>query len=552
MKDVFLIEVSFEVANMVGGIYSVLASKSIKMMERFPNYLAIGFYDPFKSPNDFISKKAEPEIEYILEDLKKEGIVPYYGLWKGGNCSPCILLETKSCVNNEDIKNDIKRRNWELFGIDSLNSPFTYDEPIVWSEAAGKLIELLIKTDFYKDKKSVVIAHEWLSSGVIFRKKAKKLDYKTIFMAHQTMHGREDSALGMEVASLIDEELRNGKTVSPKRAYEINIAAKHLTERAASRYADLFVTVSYITAKEAEYYLGKAPDMVLPNGIDLKRFDRLEKNLNKNKILRFINAFFYPYYDLENIDLIALTSGRYEFENKGFDLFISSLAKLNEELKTIEEEKIVIAFFLVPAAVKGLNSDVANIIEKYPSEKLRETYKGMTPRLSTHDYLQENDPILNLCWKLGLRNEKTDTVKVIAIPDYIRRDNPPIHLDYFDFVSACDVGVFPSKYEPFGLTPLETAACGCISITTDLAGFGVELLSMEKGKRHDGIYVLPRRNKSFDETSNILKNFLFELATMPEKDKSELKKKSRELASIFSWDRVIENYVKAVERVLEV
>ncbi len=550
MKDVFLIEVSFEVANMVGGIYSVLASKASKMMEKFPNYLTIGFYNSYNSPKDFLFKKAEPEIEHVFKEIKKVDIIPYYGQWKGGNGSPCILLETKSYMSKEDIKNSIKRRNWELFGIDSLNSPFTYDEPIVWSEAVAKLIELLIKTDLYKDKKTVVIAHEWLSSGVIFREKGKKLDYKTIFIAHQTMHGREESALGVDVASLIEEGLKSGVTFSPERAYEIDIAAKHFTEGAASRYADLFATVSRSTAKEAEYYLGKAPDMILTNGVDFERFKNFDKDLNRRKISEFVRAFFYPYYELNEVDLIVLTSGRYEFKNKGFDLFITSLAKLNEELKSMNKEKIVISFFLVPAGIKALNSDVANAIEKYLKEDLREIYKEKNPPLGTHDYLEEKDPILDLCWKLGLRNEKADMVKVIAIPTYIRRDSPPIYLDYFDFVSGCDLGVFPSKYEPFGLTPVETAACGCISVTTDLAGFGVELLSMGKGKKYDGIYVLPRKKKSFDESSETLKEFLFELVIMSEDEKSKLKKKSHDLARLFSWEKLIENYVEAVKRVL--
>ncbi|MEM2991618.1 MAG: glycosyltransferase, partial [Halobacteria archaeon] len=559
MKNgVFVVEVSFEVANKVGGIYTVLASKASQMMKHFPNYLAIGFYNPSTSPQDFTSKTPSIEMENVLRELSNEGIIAHYGIWIGGSNAPCILLETHRYMNAIVDQNDfyrrisdstlpgasvnriashvIKRRNWELFKIDSYHTPLSYDEPISWSEAVGHLLELLVKSPLFKDKEMVVFAHEWLSAGVIFRKKAKNLSYRTIFVTHATVSGRVESSLGIDIVTKMSNGLAKGEQFQVQSAYERGIAALHLTEVAAANNADLFATVSKLAAKEAEYYLGKAPDIILTNGFDItkyKSFSEIRRThyVNREKILGFIEAFFSPYYEVETTNCTILTtSGRYEFRNKGFDLLIETLAKLNQELNKSRNANPIYAFFLVPSNVKGINSEVLDAImyyhdvkamlepiaeyfqkrlanaivqrkytllnktlneligERIALQSFLEKATATTPvsiekncaPLSTHDYLYSPDPIIDHCWNLGLRNEKDDVVKVIVIPSYLSKNKPPLFLDYFDFLNGCDIGIFPSKYEPFGLTPVEAAANGCLAVTTDLAGFGIELINMGK------------------------------------------------------------------------
>ncbi len=625
MKNgIFIVEVSFEVANKVGGIYTVLASKANQMMKHFPNYLAIGFYNPSTSPQDFIPKTPSIEMENVFRELSNEGIIAHYGIWTGGSNAPCILLETHRYMNANVDQNDfyrritdstlnepsvirmashvIKRRNWELFKIDSYNTPFSYDEPISWSEAAGHLLELLSKSAPFKDKKMVVFVHEWLSAGIIFRKKAKNLSYRTIFVTHATASGRVESSIGIDIVTKISNGLAKGERFVAQSAYERGIAALHLTEAAAASNADLFATVSKLVAKEAEYYLGRAPDIILTNGFDVtkyKSFSEVRRThfVNREKILGFIEAFFSPYYEVETANCtILMTSGRYEFRNKGFDLLIKTLAKLNLELKESKNANSIYAFFLVPSNVKGINSEVLDAIMYYHDIKamlepiaeyfqkrlanaivqkkytlLNKTLnelieerialqdleriaaaipinieKGQAP-LSTHDYLYSPDPIIDLCWSLGLRNEKNDAVKVIVIPSYLSKNKPPLFLDYFDFLNGCDIGIFPSKYEPFGLTPVEAAANGCLAVTTDLAGFGIELSHMGKASEENGIYVLKRMGKTDEESIELLKDYILRVISASPEERLKRIKRAYELAMEFSWEKLIFNYIKAVE-----
>jgi glycogen(starch) synthase len=628
MDEVLLVEVSNEVCNKVGGIYGVIASKADLMREKFPFYLTVGLYNPSTSPHDFLQKIPPIEIDNVFRTLLNDGIQAYYGSWKGGRSTPCILLDIHEYMNRmasderynknifgvssnaqdgiQLIYHVIKRRNWERFRIDSYTTDFFYNEAITWSEAAGYLIELLLKTPQYKDKKGVVIVHEWLSAGVIFRKKVFDLPYRTIFVTHATSHGRADSAAGVNVAMKVREGLIKGIQGTNVSAYERGVQATHFTEIVAAENSDLFAAVSQSVAQEAAYYLGKAPDIILTNGIKMPRGKDFRDilrihSVHKERIREFMQAVLSPYCRVEvRESLIVMTSGRYEFVNKGFDIYIRALAKLNEELRGIDNAKPVYAFMLVPSRTKGLNENVLKATTQYRrlrgmlkpvSEYICETLtqaialndwsiqdksikellskdvmmeeivkdafeipealtRNKFPPIATHDYDYEKDPIFDLCWQFGLRNREEDSVKVMIIPSYLSANRPPMYLSYLDFVNGCDIGIFPSRYEPFGLTPVEAAVNDCIAITSDLSGLGEELKSMGKGDKKDGIYVLPLMDKSDDEITDALKDFLMLLIEMPYEELLALKRKAYQLAGSFSWQEKIENYVAAVEKVI--
>lgn len=626
--EVLVIEVSNEVCNKVGGIYGVLTSKADLMMEKFPNYLTIGLYNHATSPHDIILKTPPVELDSVFRTLQNDTIRAYYGSWKGGRGAPCILLDTHDYMNrlasdeqyNRTIlgtsadRRDgippiyyvIKRRNWELFRIDSYTADYFYNEAITWSEAAGYLIELLLKTPLYQDKKVVVIAHEWLSAGVIFRKKVFDLPYRTLFVTHATAHGRADSAAGINVTMKVREGLAKGLRETTVSAYERGVPATHFTEIAAAQLCDLFAAVSQSVAQEAAYYLGKAPDIVLTNGIRMPTgmdFHDILKiyAVHKERIREFMQAVLSPYYPMEqNESLIVMTSGRYELVNKGFDLYIKALAKLNAELRGVQDAKPIYAFMLVPTRTKGLNENVMMATSQYRrlrsllapvceylgeiltqaiaqndrsiedrsikellskdatmAEILEDAFeipealtRNSCPPIATHDYDYEKDPLMDLCWQSGLRNREEDIVKVMIIPSYLSANRRPLYLSYMDFVNGCDVGIFPSRYEPFGLTPVEAAANGCIAVTSDLSGLGEELRAMGKGSERDGIYVLQLRDKTDEEITDALKNFLMLLINLPYEELLALKRRAYQLAGSFSWREKIENYVAAVDKLV--
>ncbi|MFZ2070279.1 MAG: glycosyltransferase [Halobacteriota archaeon] len=628
MDDVLLVEVSNEVCNKVGGIYGVIASKADLMREKFPFYLTVGLYNPSTSPHDFLQQIPPIEIENVFRTLLNDGIRAYYGSWKEGGSTPCILLDIHEYMNRmasderynktilgvssnaqdgiHTIYDVIKRRNWERFRIDSYTTDYFYNEAITWSEAAGYLIELLLKTPMYAAKKVVVIVHEWLSAGVIFRKKVFDLPYRTIFVTHATSHGRADSAACVNVAMKVREGLAKGLRETDLSAYERGVQATHFTEIVAAENSDLFAAVSQSVAQEAAYYLGKAPDIILTNGIkmpgerDFRDIRRIH-SVHKERIREFMQVVLSPYYrvDVEE-SLIVMTSGRYEFVNKGFDLYIKALAKMNEELRGIDNAKPIYAFMLVPSRTRGLNENVLKAATEYRrlrsilepvsayicemltqaivqndrsiydksikellskdvtiEEILMDAFeipealtRNKIPPIATHDYDYERDPIRDLCWQLELRNREEDVVKVMIIPSYLSANRQPMYLSYIDFVNGCDVGIFPSRYEPFGLTPVEAAANGCIAITSDLSGLGEELKAMGKGDKKDGIYALPLMDKSDDEIIDALKEFLMLLIEMPYDELLALKRKAYQLAASFSWEEKIGNYVAAVEKVI--
>lgn len=626
-NELLVVEVSNEVCNKVGGIYGVLTSKADVMQARFPNYLAIGLYNHATSPLDLEMQQPPVELEKIFTTFATEGIQAYYGQWKGGQGVPCVLLDTHEYMNRKaadetynrqilgveptdrkqiyTMAHVLKRRNWELFQIDSYTTDFFYDEAITWSEMAGRLIELLMGTSRYRDKKAVVIAHEWLSAGVILRKKVCDLPYRTIFVTHATTHGRMDSAMGENVAMKIRAGSRERSQETTVSAYERGVQARHFTEVVAAELCDLFATVSQSVAHEAAYYLGKAPDIILTNGIRLpenRDFNDIRKihAVHKKNIHEFMKVMLSPYYTIgKQESLIVMTSGRYEFVNKGFDLFIKALAQLNDELQDRADTRQVYAFMLVPTRTKGLNEAVlrtktqyrrirsmlepvsdyltglltqaatqnerrfldkslAELISKNVTmaEILNDAFaisdlrtRSEYPPLATHDYAYEKDPILDLCWQLGLRNREKDQVKIMIVPSYLSANQLPLYLNYSEFVNGCDIGVFPSRYEPFGLTPIEAAAQGCVAVTSDLSGLGEELKSMGRGDEKDGIYVLPLMDRSTEEIVENLKEYLLTAWNLEYEELVALKRRAYQLAESFSWSNKIENYIDAVENV---
>ena len=585
-----LFEVSFEACNKVGGIYAVLESKAKRMVELYKdNYFLVGPYYPEKAITEYLKQNPPKFCEKIFSELKNEGVYCHFGKWLTQGKPNVILVEFNEILENI---NQIKYELWRDYKIDSLGTGLDFDEPVAWSTACGIVIEKLIP--FFKEKRITGHFHEWLSGAALLYLHKK---IPTVFTTHATMLGRTIAGWGEDLHTEVNESLKKGITVDPKRPYKYGVQAKHLMERACAHNASIFSTVSEITAKEAEYILGKKPDIILPNGLDIERFPTMEefallhrKYLEKMK--HFFSAYFNPYYETNLWDaMVFFTSGRYEFRNKGYDVFIEALGRLNERMKKEGIKRNVFTLFYVPKDNTKEDIDLIESIKLYDDMKekvedelpwieemtLDSLIKGKLPKTNAifrKEFLQEarrkfssfkkegdppfsayivdeNDLIINAFKKNNLLNKLEDKVKVILYPSYLSTTDRLLGLNYEQATQGSHLGVFPSYYEPWGYTPLECAANGVMTVTSDSSGFGIFIKQHSNQKELPGIIVLETENKTHKEVAEKLYETLWTVVTMPRNDRIPKKAQAKYLASLADWKILIKNYIQAHNMALE-
>ncbi|RMF55436.1 hypothetical protein D6745_02180 [Candidatus Woesearchaeota archaeon] len=583
----YLFEASWEVCNKVGGIYTVIKSKAKLMKENYPNYFLVGPYFQDKAMLE-LKEEDPPEIlKEIFNELGNEGIHCHYGTWQIKGDPKTILIDFQGHLVHQDF---IKGELWRLHKVDSLKSDSWFTNPVVWAWCVGKLIEKFGQKN--GGKKIVGHFHEWLSGAAILYLKNAKSHVKTVFTTHATMLGRAIAGAGRDLYN----ELKN---MNPeKEAYASGVQDKFLLERACAKTADVFTTVSEITSMEAEKILGRKADILVLNGLDSELFPTFEEasllhQKNREKIREFIRYYFYPHYsfDIEQ-SLTFFIVGRYEFKNKGIDIFIKALQKLNERLKNENSNKTIIVFFWIPRDVfkvsqplidhkityreildfvreneSRISSQIAdrimcynpespNIIKEFSStiftkdflkeaKRLRIKFKCPgVPGLLTHDISdKEHDPILQSLYQAGLDNQEDDKVKVIYYPVYLTPADGLLNLSYYDALSGCHFGVFPSYYEPWGYTPLESAALGVPSLTTDLAGFGRFL--MKNAVVQQGIFVLRRMGKPEDEVVDEFFKILYQYMQLNRNQRVQQKIAAKQLSTLADWNNFIDYYIEA-------
>ncbi|MBT3406960.1 glycosyltransferase [Candidatus Woesearchaeota archaeon] len=595
-KADYLFEASWEVCNKVGGIFTVVKSKAALINDNYQNYFLIGPYFKEKADTSFESDTVPLEFEKVFQDLAKEGITCHYGKWLIKGEPKTILIDSSGLA---DKKNDLKSLYWDKFQVDSLNSGWDFEEPLVWATAVGKLIEGFVNVRD-GNKKVVGHFHEWLAGFALLYLKLNNVQCGTVFTTHATMLGRTIAGAGRDLYDSLDQ-------INPEEeAKNSGIMDKFSTEKACAHNADAFTTVSEITGLEAEKLLGRKPDVLLLNGLDIDKFPTFEETSvmhrkNRDIIREFISYYFFPYYyfDIEE-SLNLFIVGRYEYKNKGLDIFIKALAKLNEALKAEKSKKTIVAFFWIPRDVHGAKMDLSlnkisyNRIRNYVTEKqsavfdrivrnvmacdsedlcdplafgktvpvfdkefltaakkLRMSFvKQGNPHLVTHNISNEDqDPIINAFLENGLDNKEDDNVKVIFYPVYLTGVDGLIDLPYYEAITGCHMGLFPSYYEPWGYTPLESAALGVPSLTTDLGGFGRFI--QEKADTTSGIYVLKRFHVPEEESIQHFFEILHNFTKLNQKGRVEEKMKAKQLAHLADWKVLVHNYFDAHSLAIE-
>lgn len=600
-----LFEISWEVCNKVGGIYTVVRSKAPFVAKKYSRYITIGPAFDELGP-EFDPRPTPPEFQAVFEALKtKHGIICHYGVWLIPGMPVTILVDFRSVIAR---RNDLKAFYWERFRVDSIKAAWEFDEPLCFSTAAGMLVEEYARRanpiGHVKDaarERIVAQCHEWIAGFAILHLKAYAVDVATVFTTHATMLGRSIAGNGHLLYEIIDH-------VNPMDwAYRLNVQDKHTAEVACAHNADVFTTVSEITGMEAERLLGKKPDVLLYNGFHIDSFPTFEetssRHLQSKEFLKEFAAYnFFPYYSFDlDKTLFYFTSGRYEFQNKGMDIFVEALGQLNRKLIEERSDKTIVVFFWVIMGKGTVRSDVMEnksfyqhvkstvdwqgkyLLQRlvldilsghrpgeddvFTSSIMNDLYSGIhrlrrtgNPPLVTHDIGNwDNDPLVQACRAQGLLNAESDRVKIVIYPGYLDGTDGLLNLHYYDAVVGTHLGVFASSYEPWGYTPLENAALGVPAITTDLAGFG-RYLSMQ-GSGNDGIvgdrsdgqfdFVLRRFKRPRAEVVSELARRLQLHAKLGHAERVQQGFVVKSMASLCDWNNFVKHYITAHNLAIE-
>lgn len=528
-------EISWEVCNMVGGIHTVLATRVPDVQQRHgeDRYITIG---PDVPRTEGVAPEFRPDIwdQELAESLRDHEIGVIMGRWLVPGEPRCLLVNHSRLYERKDR---ILGKYWETYELDSLFGSWDYYDPVLFAHAAGMVIEHIRDRFLLPGRRDTVVqGHEWMSGAALLHLKQVAPEIGTVFTTHATMLGR--SLAGREANPDFYKLLPEIDPTTTAR--ELNISSKHSMECVAAREADVFTTVSELTAMECEYLLGRKPDVVLLNGFGSKPVGKVERQRARHDLFKLAELTTGDEYDHDNTLLFAL-AGRYEYVNKGVDVYLDALADLATELNGTNAKRIV-AFAMLPAG------------HAEPKRQLWDRAHGASaspPLRCTHDLFDEgNDPITKQLNYLGFQNEKGSKVHIVFVPIYLDGTDPLIRQKYWDLLPGADLGVFPSFYEPWGYTPLEAIAFGVPAITSDRAGFGRWIASVGDRER-TGVRVLKREGVPFDEVSRALKDTLREFIDLGQSDRESLREASVKSASLTAWSNFMENYVEAHQRALE-
>ena len=531
-----LIETSWEVCNKVGGIYTVLSTKAKNLHNIYKDKVI------FIGPDVWSEENPSPffvETPSVLKAWREsvqlpEGVSVRAGRWNVPGKPIAILVKFDGMYG---VKDEFYSHMWDMYGVDSLHAYGDYDEACAFSHAAGLVIESLCK---YKkcDTGKKVIAHfdEWTTGMGLLYVKWKLPEVATIFTTHATSIGRSICGNGKQLYDYLKGY--NGDQM----AAELNMQSKHSLEKAAAIQADCFTTVSDITAIECEQLLDRKPDIVTPNGFEpnfvpaKSKFNACRKEA-RNNLLSVASALTGNKYD--DNTFIVTTSGRCEYRNKGIDLFLDSMNVLAGK----NLSRRVLAFVMVPAWSGDAREDLIEALSSSSVSRLD------NPVITHHLFNFDSDPIINRIKSIGFSNSAESNVDVIYVPCYLNGTDGIFNKSYYDLLIGMDATVFPSYYEPWGYTPLESVAFGVPTLTTTLSGFGQWIVSDFENNEiaNTGVSVANRTDGNYAEVVESVANTINTLCNSSSDELKEISKKAMETASKANWSYFIDFYIKSFE-----
>lgn len=594
LSKVFLGECSWEVCNQLGGIYTVIRSKIPEMSRQWEDrYCLVG---PLVGQN--VSAEVDPLEEPVgpvgeaVKKLREEGIHVIHGIWLVTGRPQVVLIDVFKSL--EDIES-IRKTFEDPYEI-SIHDDELQKQVMAFAHVTEKFYTYLAKA-LGKKIKLIAHFHEWMSALPILALKHKNLPIKTVFTTHATALGRY---LAMNDADFYNKLTKYNWEDEANRFGIYPIAQ---IERLCARDADVFTTVSEVTARECKAFYGKQPPVITPNGLNVERFVAYHEVQNlhqeyKDEINEFVMGHFFHSspFDLDNT-LYFFTSGRYEYRNKGYDLTLQALTLLNERLKEEKVDKTVVMFFITKRPAWSINPvvmqqrgvmeeirsvcqaieqqvgarlfyaaasekedfrlpDLNELVDDYWKLRFRRILQSWKsdqwPIVVTHNLKDDSgDDILNYVRSAPLVNGPEDKVKIVYHPDFIDSSNPLFGIDYHEFIRGCHLGIFPSYYEPWGYTPLECLAHGVPAITSDLTGFGDYMGKNFKEHEHSGGYLLRRYKLKSELVVKELAEMMYEFTLMTRRQRMLNRNRAEDLAEYFDWSRLCEHYNTAYQKAIK-
>lgn len=572
-------ESAWEVANKVGGIYTVIRSKAgVSVTEMGDQYILLGPYKEFHARQE-IEEEDFPTYHPLgrAVDSQREthGYKIVCGRWLVEGNPQVILFDVESA------KVQLNAFKHELFTKAGIGIPHedneTNDVCLFGFMVAQFLSDFRCKSESFSDLPPRIVAHfhEWMAGVGLIMTRIWKVDVATVFTTHATQLGRH------LCAGATDFYNRLSKFNVDFEAGTRGFYHRYCLERAAANLCHIFTTVSEITGIEAEHLIKRKPDVITPNGLNVTRDMHEFQNLHaisKEKINEFVRGHFYGHFDFDlDKTLYFFTAGRYEFGNKGADIFIEALARLNHYLKKSESEMTVVAFLIFPTqtnsfnveslrghaitkgmkdTIDGMEKDIgkrlyqmclrghvpepSDLITKADLVKLKRcifaAQNPSLPPITTHNIVDDmSDPVMNALRRCELFNHRSDRVKVVFHPEFLSSTNPLFGLDYNEFVRGCHMGVFPSYYEPWGYTPAECTIMGIPSVTTNLSGFGCFMDEHVTDPQSYGIYIVDRMNVSLEESIKQLATQMFDFTKLNRRQRIIQRNRTERLSDLLDW-----------------
>ncbi|OWY24132.1 glycogen synthase [Sphingobacteriales bacterium UPWRP_1] len=584
-----LAEIAWEVCNQVGGIYTVLRSKAPAAVDKWgQRYVLLGPYMRNNAMAEF-----EPTTDYenpigkAVLNMRQAGYEVFYGNWLITGRPKVVLFSLQQIGG---MLQKIRYDFWKAHQIPLPENSELVNGVVAFGYLVTEFLKRLVMQTDTQSQPILAHFHEWMAATPIPDIRRMNMPVKIVFTTHATQLGRY--LCGGDTHFYQNLPLYNWQ----REAGRFGVEAAATIERMAALMCDAFTTVSDVTGRECLYFLGRKPDMITPNGLNIVRYEALHEfqvlhKEYKDKINQFVMGHFFHNYKFDlNETLYFFTSGRFEYVNKGYDLTLEALSRLNYLMQRYRVNKTVIMFIVTKQSYHTINPialqsralleeirqtciaiqqqvgermfyEVAagsnqklpalnDFIDEYWRLRLRRTVQAwkteQLPIVVTHNLINDSgDPIIQFIRKSGMYNKPEDRVKIVYHPDFITSTSPLFGMDYTQFVRGCHLGIFPSYYEPWGYTPLESIASGVPAVTSDLAGFGDYVMKNIEDYANKGIYVVQRQNRRFDEAANDLAYKMFTFVQKSRRERIYQRNLAENVSAEFDWKNLYRYYERA-------